>query len=102
MSTRTSVQTFTPTTGTTVAPVAVHEDIRAIITPAGTLSTLTFTLPIASSDGQHVSLSSSATVTTLTLNSAAGSVVGALTTIGVGGFANYVWSAVKTKWYRCG
>lgn len=97
-----AAQYATPTVGQTVTITAAAEDIVLICEPAGALATLTITLPTASRDRQRCTVSAAQAVTALTLNSAAGSVVGALTTVALGGFATYLWLAAQSKWYRCG
>jgi hypothetical protein len=90
-----------PTTGATVLVTAATVDIVQVIDPAGTIATLTITLPTADHDGQKVNIASTQIVTALTLNSAAGTIVGAATSLAVGSFATYVWLSSQTKWYRC-
>lgn len=90
------------TGGSVVIPNGVT---NYVLRPAGTLSTLTITLPSAPSDGQIVRVSSSATITTLTLSGAGSQTVSnaptALTvsTTGSYGYA-FIYSAVRTTWYR--
>lgn len=96
------VQYAAPAAASTVALAASLEDIYAVCDPAGTLATLTITLPVASHTGQKVRIASSQIITTLTLNSAAGSISGGATTLAASGFAEYVWVATQNKWYRCG
>lgn len=73
---------------------------HVLLEPAGTLATLTVTLPVAA-DGQTVVISSSQIVTTLTLNSAAGTVLGAITALAANALGtHYTWSATANKWFR--
>jgi len=91
-----------PATGNTVTiPGFNGNQLLVIIDPAGTLATLTITLP-AASDGQRVVIACSQIVTALTLNSAAGSILGAITTIAANALGTaYCWSATANKWFRC-
>lgn len=90
-----------PTTGSAIAMAAFDGAIQhLLIDPAGTLATLTVTLPVAA-DGQTVVISSSQIITSLTLNSAAGSVLGAITAITANILGtSYTWSASASKWFR--
>ena len=56
-----------PTVGQTVTIANQDGDIRLIINPAGTLATLTVTMPSAPRDGQVVEICSSKIVTLLTM-----------------------------------
>lgn len=94
-----AIQYETPTTGATVT-VSATGHIKLIIDPAGTLATLTVTLPGTPQNNDMVQLGSSQIVTALTMNG--GTVVGALTTLAVGGFATYVYSSTAVKWFRVG
>lgn len=91
-----SVQYVVPLTGNTVA--VSSSTTQLILEPAGTLATLTVTLPASPSNGQTVSLSSTAAITALTLNG--GTIVGAVTTLAANAFAAYCFQG--TKWYRVG
>jgi hypothetical protein len=65
-------QTATPLAGDTVIGTATASNLLTWITPAGTLLTLTYTLPSNASSviGQVVRIGSSQAVTTLTINGA--------------------------------
>lgn len=72
----------TPTTGTTVA--MPKGTTSMYLTPAGTLAALTVLLPPSPLPGMVVSLASSATITALTVQTAAGgAVAGAPTTLAI-------------------
>lgn len=91
-----SVQYATPTTGATVT----GDGSRVIIiNPAGTLANLTVVLPAAPVDGQVCILATSQILTALTIT---GTIVGTLTTLALGGFATFVYSATAAKWFRAG
>ena len=66
------MQTASPTTGQTVVCQATASDIMLYLTPAGTLATLTISLPAegSSSLGQKVFICSRQTITALTVNGA--------------------------------
>lgn len=93
-----TIQYATPATGGTVT-VNNTGYVALILNPAGTLATLTVTLPSGPSDGDKISVSSSQIVTGLTMNG--GTIIGALTTMAVGTFASYLFSATASSWFRC-
>lgn len=91
-----SVQYATPTTGQTVTGDGSQ---IIIINPAGTLAALTVVLPASPTDGQQCVLATSQILTSLTIT---GTIVGTLTTLALGGFARFVYSATAAKWFRAG
>lgn len=96
----TATQYATPTTGQTVTLLPFSPaKLVGFVDPAGTLVALTVALPVAS-DGQIVAISSSQAITTLTLTTGVGSILNAITTLALGGFAMYAWSATAAKWFR--
>lgn len=91
-----SVQYAQPTTGQTVT----GDGSRIIlIDPAGTLATLTVVLPASPVNGQECIIAASQILTALTIT---GTIVGTLTTMALGGFARFVYSATASKWFRAG
>lgn len=66
------VKSVSPTTGQTVAFDANSTDQTLYLTPAGTLATLTITMPSDASSalGQTVTIAASQTLTALTINGA--------------------------------
>lgn len=95
------LQYSAPTTGQSITISAGNTAL--ILEPAGTLATLTVTLPIAPGDGWLVKVSSTAIITALTLSAGAGdTIVNAITTLAAAGFAEYVYRASTLKWYRVG
>ena len=66
-----ATQYSAPLTGTTVAITDNDEDAHLILTPAGTIATLTITLPLNTNlaDKQEVIVNSTQIVTTLTIDS---------------------------------
>lgn len=92
-----TVQYSTPATGNTVT-VNNTGYVSLLLNPAGTLATLIVTLPSGPSDGDRISVCSSQIVTGLTMNG--GTVIGALTTMAVGTFASYMFSATASSWFR--
>jgi hypothetical protein len=76
-----------------------------VLRPAGTLSSLTITMPSAPKEGQLLRISSSQTITTLTLSGAGGQTISnaptalTISTTGSYGYA-FIWSAVQATWYR--
>lgn len=93
-----------PVTGATVTLIDNQENVRLILTPSGTLSTLTLTLPVVTncSDGQELLVSCTRTVTTLTISANGGSVVGAPTAFAANGFFRLRFDAVLSTWYCVG
>lgn len=95
-----AAQFASPLTGTTVA---VNAGVtRVMLTPAGTISTLTLTLPPVAGlvDNQLISVGSSQTVTTLTVGGNGASLVGAPTTVGATSGFQLVYRKSNTTWYR--
>lgn len=92
------VQAAAPSTGSTVV---VNQGTTALLlNPAGTLATLTITLPSSPKDGQMLTIATSQILTSLTVNG--GTIVGTLTTLALGGYAYFVYGATAAKWFRCG
>jgi len=96
-----TIENVTPTAGTTIT---VSDTTRYyVMTPAGTLATLTVKMPANPVDGQEVWISSTQVVTTLTHQANTGQTLnGALTTIAVNGFGAWVYKLSNTTWYRIG
>lgn len=92
-----STQYAQPTTGQTVT---ANPGVAALfIDPAGTLATLTVVLPASPVEGQGFEMGSSQILTALTIT---GTIVGTLTTLALGGFARFRYSATASKWFRTG
>jgi hypothetical protein len=91
----------TPTTGSTLTLAQGYRNV--IIDPAGTLSSLTITMPIGVYDGQKLTIASSQIVTTVTHNAGSGQTLkGGLTTLAANGFATWMYKQSNTSWYRVG
>lgn len=88
----------TPTTGFSYT---IPDNIyTAIIDPAGTLLAGAITLPAVPVDGQIVRIKSSQIISTLTISPNTGqSVLGAPTTIALGGLIDCQYRAANTTWY---
>lgn len=97
---QTAVVVSSPTTGGTVTYAAAQQ--WAQLTPAGTLATLTITLPAcaASNNGDVRGYSTTQIVTALTIGASAGSVAGAATTLAVGAGHAYRCNGGNTTWYQ--
>jgi hypothetical protein len=68
---------------------------------AATVAALTVTLPSASLvDGQTITLATRSAITALTVNG--GTIYGAPTTLGAGGFASFIYSSGAAAWFRKG
>lgn len=99
-----SYDTSTPTTGGTVTANANTPGL--LITPAGTLATLTVKLPSSPVDGQQYWVASSQVLTAVTWQDSggtAGNVLGGQATIGATNRGQrFVYSLANTKWYAIG
>lgn len=95
----TSNVTTTPSTGGTVTFAAKQRS--AIITPAGTLATLTLQLPNCTNslDGYEVLFKSSQIVSALTVTTSGGSVVGPPTAVAPGTTYTFHCQGSNTTWY---
>ena len=94
-----TIENVTPTAGQTKT---IGDTTRYyVMTPAGTLATLTVVMPTTPVDGQEVFITSTQIVTALTHNPGAGQTLnGALTTIAANGNAAWVYKSSTTSWYR--
>lgn len=93
-------QIAAPTTGATIVVDNASVDIRLVINAAGTIATLTITMPSVPFDGQKVDICSSNIVTLLTMNG--GTINGALSSLPtVNSFVSYIYESTGTKWYKC-
>lgn len=93
-------QRVTPATGATVT---VNNDIsNLVIRPAGTIATLTVNLPSNPFDTQEITICSSQIITALTVSGNGHTMIGAVSTLGVGGFAKYKYVSTDTSYYRIG
>ncbi len=90
-------QEASPTSGSTVA-TSIRPQL--ILTPAGTLATLTVTFPSSPTDAQTFSIASTQTITSLTLGG--GTILGTLTTLPANGFASWMYVQSITSWMRIG
>lgn len=100
-----ATQYSVPTAGGTVAVNAGTTNV--VLDPAGTLATLTVTLPAATSltDGQRLRLASSQTITALTVTAGSGTTIAqnptALTVSTTASYGyEFVYVASATKWIR--
>lgn len=92
-----STQYVTPTTGSSVT--ILDNTTVLTINPAGAILALTIVFPTAY-DGRVVEFNTTQTITALTLSG--GTFVGGLTTLGIAGFAQYIYSSGDSKWHRQG
>lgn len=93
------VQYAAPVAAATVT-VGSNGYVRLLLNPAGTLATLTVALPGSPANGDVVEIGCSQVVTLLTISG--GTVIGALTSLAVGGFASYCYSSTASTWFRIG
>lgn len=92
-------QYVTPTTGSTVN-VNANGNVNLFINPAGTLLALTVALPGSPQDQDKVRLFSSQAITGLTMSN--GTIIGPLTTMAIGTFAEYTYFSDTVSWARTG
>ena len=87
-----------PTTGQTVT---VGTGVAALVLePAGLLAALTVAMPSSPIDGQCLAITCTQIVTALTMSG--GTIVSALTALTANGFAEWIYIAASTTWYRIG
>lgn len=92
------VVTNSPLTGATIAATTSLNDVTLVLTPAGTIATLTVTMPATPFNGQRFLITSTQIVTALTL--AGGTIVGATTALAVNTAVEYVYVLATTSWYK--
>lgn len=92
------VQYASPATGATVTVLNDGLNTRLILSPTGTLATLTITLDDGPADLETLSVSSTNTITALTING--GTTVGAPTTMGATTPFKIQYDAVAGVWHR--
>jgi len=92
-----------PVTGATVT-IGTTGSIWLVLTPAGTIATLTLTLPLSTdvADKTELLVNSTNIVTTLTIAPNGATVVGGPTTIAANGFFRLRFDTVLQTWYRVG
>lgn len=94
-----NAQVSVPIAGGTITVTPGVEAWVAV--PAGTLATLTFSLPSAPPDGSVFNGASTQIITALTVNSqGADTVVGAPSSLAANGFFCMVYVRANTSWYR--
>jgi hypothetical protein len=95
-----SANIATPATGGNIILNALRQ--TTVVAPAGTIATLTVTMPDAG-DGTELRVTFTQTVTTLTMTPKSGvTLYGALTSASAGTFARYLYIEATTSWYRVG
>lgn len=95
----------TVTIGSSATDADGSENVHLILTPAGTLATLTLKLPLSTDlvDKQEIVVNCTQIVTTLSWDAnGAGDIVGEPTTLAANGFLRLKYDAVTTNWYRIG
>lgn len=95
-------QFFVPTAGGTVSPTATGNQVGAFINPAGTLATLTLTLPTGLIKGQTLYATFTQIITALTVTATNVDSKGkvAPTAAAVGDTFGWQWDSVSAKWNR--
>lgn len=99
---RSTEYAYTQATGTTVD---LPDDAEMVnLKHAATIAALTVNMPVNPRDGQVVRFSSVSIVTALTMSGTNGgdTIVGALTTIGAGGFGSFMYDKQSAVWRRIG
>lgn len=93
-----------PLTGATVQVTDNQNSVWLILTPAGTIATLTLKLPLSSNvlDRTEILVNSTQIVTTLSFDANGASILGAPTTLAANGFFRLRFDTVMQTWYRVG
>lgn len=93
-----------PLTGATLAVTDSGDSVWLILTPAGTIATLTLTFPAVANvaDKAEILMNTTNTITTLTLAANGASIVGGIVTLAANDFARYRFDSVMQTWYRVG
>lgn len=93
-----------PLAGSTVLLRDDQSSLWLVLTPAGTLATLTVKLPLVSNcvDRQEILVNATQIVAALTIDANGSSVIGAPTALAANGFFRLRWDAVMKTWYRVG
>ena len=91
-------QYSSPATGATVTVSNLTQNTRLILSPAGTIATLTIVLDSAPADLETISVSSTQTITALTISG--GTTSGAPTTMDATTPFRLQYDAVATVWHR--
>jgi|SRR6056300_1656414 len=100
-----ATQYGSPITGATVSITDSSVNTHLILTPAGTLSTLTIKLPALANiaDKQDILVNCTQAVTTLTVDgNGAGAVTGEPASLSANGFFRLKYDATGDVWYRVG
>jgi hypothetical protein len=95
----------TVTIGSSATDADGSENVHLILTPAGTLATLTLKLPAVADlvDKQEILVNCTQIITTLSWDAnGAGDIVGEPTTLAANAFLRLKYDAVTTNWYRVG
>lgn len=81
-------QTASPATGATVNVTSTNSDVNLWLTPAGTLATLTITLPADANTqiGQIITYGSSTAIAALTVSVSGGTIFGVIGNLSIGDF----------------
>lgn len=96
---KTTVSYNVPTAGATIIlPAFDSMELMVFLNPTGILATITINLPSVITDGQKVSLMTSQAITLVTMGG--GTILSALTTMGINAFATYSFSATANQWFR--
>lgn len=93
-----TVQRATPVAAATVA--IANTTAGLILEPAGTLATLTITLPTAPRDGQLLFISTIAAITSLTVSGGTFGANQAPTALAAGESIRFVFQATGSKWFK--
>lgn len=86
---------------TSAGSTTINNNISVLVLhAAGTLTTYTVTMPATPIDGQAMYITSNAAITSLTLSpNTSQSIVGAPSTLALGGGINYIWVNTDSTWY---
>lgn len=87
-------------TSGTVTATDTQQDLILIHNAGSLVVSLTFAFPSNPRNGQIMIVATDNGITTLTLTTAVGSIINALTGMAVGGMGSWVWVASDSKWHK--
>ena len=96
------VDTYTQRTTATSGTVNIDSGKRDLvfIHEAGATTTLTLNLPTSPKNNQKVTIMSVGGIVGLTLATAVGTIIGAVTTLASLGTTKLIWNSSQSKWYK--
>ncbi len=96
-----SIQIVVPTTGQTITAIPASR-LTLILNPVSELAALTVNLSASAQDNDRITVATTKAITLLTLSGNSKTIVGAVSTMALGGFAEYQYIAALGVWMRVG